>query len=163
MVRNGIRCDWLQNNWPRLFRRRCAVCPLNDPSKTPKTKGRYSLSTEGLLLHYDDVKMTTTASQITNLTVVYSTVYSDADQRKYQSSASLAIVWGIHRSRWIPRTKGQLRRKCFHLMTSSCKYSRTCCTCGVSEMIYFVLYGLLIYRDVGDLCWPQPILLPSKL
>ena len=30
------------------------------------------------------------ASQITSLTIVYSTVYSDADQRKHQSSASLA-------------------------------------------------------------------------
>ena len=37
------------------------------------------------------------ASQITSLTIVYSTVYSDADQRKNQSSASLAFVWGIHR------------------------------------------------------------------
>ena len=63
--------------------------------------------------------MTTMVSQITSLTVVYSAVYSDADQRKHQSSASLAFVWGIHRDRWIPRTKGQLRGKCFHLMTSS--------------------------------------------
>ena len=70
-------------------------------------------------MHYIDVIMTTIASQITSLTVVYSTVYSDADQRKHQSSASLAFVWGIHRDRWIPRTKGQLRGKCFHLMTSS--------------------------------------------
>ena len=70
-------------------------------------------------LHYSDVIMTTMASEITSLTVVYSTVYSDADQRKHQSSASLAFVWGIHRDRWIPRTKGQLRGKCFHLMTSS--------------------------------------------
>ena len=52
--------------------------------------------------------MTTMASQITSLTVVYSTVYSDADKTKHQSSASLAFVWGIHRDRWIPRTKGQL-------------------------------------------------------
>ena len=59
------------------------------------------------------------ASQITSLTVVYSTVYSDWDQRKDQSSTSLAFVWGIHRDRWIPRTKGQLRGKCCHLMTSS--------------------------------------------
>ena len=36
------------------------------------------------------------ASQITSLTIVYSIVYSDADQRKHQSSASLAFVWGIH-------------------------------------------------------------------
>ena len=64
--------------------------------------------------------MTKMASQITSLTVVCSTVYSHADQRKHQSSASLAFVWGIHRDRWISRTKGQLRGKCFHWMTSSC-------------------------------------------
>ena len=69
--------------------------------------------------HYDDVIMSAMASQITSLTVVYWTVYSDADKKKHQSSASLAFVWGIHRDRWIPRTKGQLRGKCFHLMTSS--------------------------------------------
>ena len=39
------------------------------------------------------------ASQITSLTIVYSTVYSGADQRKHQSSASLAFVTGIHRAR----------------------------------------------------------------
>ena len=37
------------------------------------------------------------ASQITMLTIVYSIVYSDADQRKPQSSASLAFVQEIHR------------------------------------------------------------------
>ena len=37
------------------------------------------------------------ASQITSLTIVYSTVCSSADQRKHQSSASLAFVRGIHR------------------------------------------------------------------
>ena len=37
------------------------------------------------------------ASLITSLTIVYSTVYLCADQRKQQSSASLAFVWGIHR------------------------------------------------------------------
>ena len=73
-------------------------------------------------MHYNDVTMSLMASQITSLTVVYSIVCSDADQRKHQSSASLAFVWGIHRDRWIPRTNGQLRGKCFHLMTSSWKY-----------------------------------------
>ena len=58
-------------------------------------------------VHNDDVIMTTTATQITSLTVVYSIVYSGADQRKHQSSASLAFVRGIHRDRWIPRIKGQ--------------------------------------------------------
>ena len=37
------------------------------------------------------------ASQITGLTIVHPTVYSDADQRKHQSSASLAFVRGIYR------------------------------------------------------------------
>ena len=37
------------------------------------------------------------ASQITSLAIVYSTIYSGADQRKHQSSASLAFVRGIHR------------------------------------------------------------------
>ena len=41
--------------------------------------------------------MGTMASQITSLTIVYSAVYSGADQSKHQSSASLAFVWGIHR------------------------------------------------------------------
>ena len=65
----------------------------------------FQLHAEATPTHYNDVIMTTMASQITSLTVVYSTVYSDADQRKHQSSASLAFVWGIHRDRWIPRTK----------------------------------------------------------
>ena len=47
--------------------------------------------------HYHDVIMSTIASQITSLTVVYSIIYSGADQSKHQSSASLAFVWGIHR------------------------------------------------------------------
>ena len=37
------------------------------------------------------------ACQITSLSLVYSNVYSGADQRKHQSSASLAFVRGIHR------------------------------------------------------------------
>ena len=41
--------------------------------------------------------MGTIASPITSLTIVYSTVYSDADQSKHQSSALLAFARGIHR------------------------------------------------------------------
>ena len=47
--------------------------------------------------HYDDVIMGTLASQITSLTIVYSALYSGADQSNHQSSASLAFVWRIHR------------------------------------------------------------------
>ena len=45
--------------------------------------------------HYTDVIMGAIASRIISLTIVYSTVYSDADQRKHQSSASLTFVRGI--------------------------------------------------------------------
>ena len=41
------------------------------------------------------------ASQITSLTIVYSIVYSDADQSKYQSSASLAFV-ELELQQWSP-------------------------------------------------------------
>ena len=48
-------------------------------------------------MHYDDVIMDWIASQITSLPVVCSIVYSDVNQRKHQSSASLAFVREIHR------------------------------------------------------------------
>ena len=72
-----------------------------------------------LTKHYNDVTMGTIASQITSLTIVYSTVYSDVDKRKHQSSASLAFVRGIHRGPVNSPHKWPWRGKCFHLMTSS--------------------------------------------
>ena len=45
-------------------------------------------------MHYNDVIMGPIASQITSFTIVYSIVYSDTDQRKHQSSSSLAFVRG---------------------------------------------------------------------
>ena len=80
------------------------------------TIARHRLGT----LHYNDVIISTMASQITSLAIVYSTVYSGADQRKHQSSASLAFVRGIHRGPVNSPYKGPVTRKCFHLMTSSC-------------------------------------------
>ena len=53
------------------------------------------------------------ASQITSLTIVYSTVYSDTDKRKHQSSASLAFVWGIHRGPVNSPQKWPVARKMF--------------------------------------------------
>ena len=51
------------------------------------------------------------ASQITSLTINYSSVYSDADQRKHQSSASLAFVRRIHRGPVNSPHKGPVTRK----------------------------------------------------
>ena len=64
-------------------------------------------------LHYDDVIMSVIASQITSLMIVYSIVYSDADQRNHQSSASLAFVWGIHRGPVNSPHKWPVTRKVF--------------------------------------------------
>ena len=47
-----------------------------------------------ILSHCNDVTMSAIVSQITSTTIVYSVVYSVADQRKHQSSASLTFVWG---------------------------------------------------------------------
>ena len=65
--------------------------------------------------HYTDVIMTTMASQITSLTIVYSTVYSVADQRKHQSSASLALCVGNSPGPVNSPHKGPVTRKMFPL------------------------------------------------
>ena len=51
------------------------------------------------VFHYSDVMMSVMASQVTVDPMVCTTVCSGADERKHQSSASLAFVQGIHRSR----------------------------------------------------------------
>ena len=64
-------------------------------------------------VHYSDVIMGMIASRITSLTIVYSTIYSDADQRKHQSFASLAFVLGIHRGPVNSPHKWPVTRKMF--------------------------------------------------
>ena len=66
-----------------------------------------------IIIHYSDVIMRAMASQITSLTIVYSTVYSGADQRKHQRPASLAFVMGIHRWPVNSSHKGPVTRKMF--------------------------------------------------
>ena len=63
--------------------------------------------------HYGEVIMGMMASQITSLTIVYLTIYSGADQRKHQSSASLAFVRGIHRGPVNSPHKWPVTRKMF--------------------------------------------------
>ena len=63
--------------------------------------------------HYNDVIIGAIMSQITSVTIAYSTVYSDADERKHQSSASLAFVWGIHRWPVTSPHKWPVTRKLF--------------------------------------------------
>ena len=84
------------------------VCPLRHD--THNSAACWKLST-----HYSDVILDVMASQITSLAIVFSTVYSGGDQRKHQSSASLAfkLMWGIHRGPVNSPQKGLVTRKMF--------------------------------------------------
>ena len=55
--------------------------------------------------HYNDVIMDAIASQITSLTIVYSTVYSDTENIKAPRHWPLCGEFTV--DRWIPRTNGQ--------------------------------------------------------
>ena len=80
---------------------------FSEEGKTLNTDLMHFPAVWHLVRHYGDVIMGAIASQITSLTIVYSNVYSDADQRKHRSSPSLAFVWGIHRGPGIPLRNGQ--------------------------------------------------------
>ena len=68
---------------------------------------------EVVFIHYSDIMMVAMASQITSVTIGYSTVYSGANQRKHRSFASLAFVQGIHRSPVNSQHKWPVARKMF--------------------------------------------------
>ena len=80
-----------------------------------RTKHKYVLTSWLIHLHQVvqecSITMNAMASQIISLTIVYSTIYSGSDQRKYQSSASLAFVRGIHRWPVNSPHKGPVTRK----------------------------------------------------
>ena len=61
-------------------------------------------------VHYNDVIMSAVASQITIVSIVWSTVGSGADQRKHQSSASLDLCKEFADDRWIPHTAQSMQR-----------------------------------------------------
>ena len=115
---NSLRLsDSYMHQWTRPSLVQIMACrlfgtkPLSEPMLTKLSFGHLRNKIQWnfitiktyLFMHYSDVIMDTMESQITSLTIVYSA----ADQRKYQSSASLAFVRGIHRWRGIPRTNGQ--------------------------------------------------------
>ena len=64
-------------------------------------------------VHYNDVIMSAMVSPITSFTIVYSSVYSGADQRKHQSFALLAFMRGIHKWPVNSPHKGPVTRKMF--------------------------------------------------
>ena len=84
--------------------------------------------------HYDDVIMGAIASQITSLTIVYSTDCSGAYQSKHQSSASLAFVRGIHRGPVNSPHKWPVTRNMSPSDDVNMSYS--CFICGTSFKIF---------------------------
>ena len=74
-------------------------------------------SSQVIGMHYSDVIMGTIASQITSLTIVYSTIHSDAE--KIKAPRHWPLCGEFTGDRWIPHINGQYRWKRFHLMTSS--------------------------------------------
>ena len=88
--------------WGSMWTDKLSICISSFPTNITDRKKQY-----------DDVMMSAMASQITSLTIVYSIVYSSADQRKRQNSMSLAFVWGIHRGLVTSPHKGQVTWKMF--------------------------------------------------
>ena len=74
---------------------RLKIASHPDLPETNQSNGVKKVSNDSS--HYSDVIMGAMASQITSLTIVYSTVYAGTDQRKHQSYASLAFVREVHR------------------------------------------------------------------
>ena len=109
------------------------------------------------LSHYDDVIMSSMASQITSLMIIYLTVYSGTDQRKHQSSASLAFVRGINREPVNSPHKWPVTRRMFPFDDV---------IIWLNSMLHFwllcsVQYRITLDRDISRVyiigqCWPYP-------
>ena len=91
------------------------------------------------LFHYSEVLMSAMVSQITSFIIVYSTVYSGTDQRKHQSSASLAFVQGIQRWPVNFLHKGPVTWKMFPFdnVIMSWGWDMACFSC-VQSLIYIL-------------------------
>ena len=63
--------------------------------------------------------MSTKASQITGVAIVYLTVFQTQIKENIKASCHWPLWGEFTGGRWIPRPKGQQRGKCFHCMTSS--------------------------------------------
>ena len=131
---------WIGRKWheERFCRRRGA-----DPDFFARLLARLKLD----VTCYSDVIMSAKASQITSLTFVYSTVYSSPDHRKYQSSALLYVVRGIHR--WPLNTphKWPVTREMFlfDYVIMLCYMSPVCSHCFYHW--YLIAGSLYIYMN----------------
>ena len=104
-------------------------------------------------------------SQIPSLTIVYSTVYSGADQRKHQSSTSLAFVREFTGDRWILRTNDQWCGKCFHLITTqwNLRVWLSKHTLQLRQFSWTVIEARASMIDYTHSCIPSHVLLVNSL
>ena len=105
--------------------------------------------------NYCDVIMGVMASQITSLTIVYSIVYSDPDQRKHQSCASLAFVRGIHRGPVYSPHKWPATWKIFPfddvIMSIAALVGYWCDDCETCERHIMMHERQLKYRQISNI------------
>ena len=116
-----MKMVYLYNSFIEIHSQRACICS-NDVLAPNKRQASMWIN-DGLVsgpglndlwpYHYCDVIMSQTASQITSLTIVCLIVYSGTDQRKHQSSASLAFVRRIHRRPVNSPLKWPVTRKMF--------------------------------------------------
>ena len=90
-----------------------------------------------IIQHYTDFIMGTMASEITSLTIVYSTVFSCVDKKKYRNSASLASVRGILRWPMNSPHKWPVTQKMFPFDDVTMRYTKPGFTCPA----WFVCWG----------------------
>ena len=112
--------------------------------------------------HYCDAIMGAMASQITSVSTVWSAVCSGADQRKHQSSASPALVRGIHRSPVDSPHKRAGTRKMFPFVDVIMQKSEKHCLipfqmslCQTVTILVYLSLVRLVY--CFNISWIQPI------
>ena len=89
----------------------------------------------------------------TSLTIVYSTVHSDADQRKHQSSASLAFVRVIHRGPVNSPHKWPVTRKMFPFDDVIMNYVMVSCTDLCARILPIMICWCLPIRNMFCTCF----------
>ena len=88
------------------------------PSRCSLTRYMYMYYTQPC--NYNDVIISAVASQIARASIVCSP-FVQAQMKDNMKAQRHWPLWGeFIGDRWIPRTKGQYRGKCLHLMTSPC-------------------------------------------
>ena len=88
------------------------------------------------------------------LTIVYSTVYSDAHQRKHQSSASLVFVRGIHRGPVNSPRKWPVTRKMLPFDDVIMMFSWWRIRTNLLNLVFTI--GLIIFIKTWDFCILHP-------